>query len=79
MSLNPRLNGAEKLLLEDKVDITLNKDNQIEAKVEGSGVNHYVVINKVMEKCTCTWFSKNQGERGACKHILAVKKKAKLN
>lgn len=79
LSLNPRLKGAEKLLLEDKVDITLNKDNQIEAKVEGSGVNHYVVINKVMEKCTCTWFNKNQGERGACKHILAVKKKAKLN
>ena len=28
------------------------------------------------ERCTCTWFSSNQGERGACKHILAVKKLA---
>ena len=79
MSLNPRLKGAEKLLLEGKVEITLKKDNAIEAKVEGSGVQHYVIIKGDTQKCTCTWFSKNQGERGACKHILAVKKKAKDN
>lgn len=79
MSLNPRLKGAEKLLLEGKVEIILKKDNEIEAKVEGSGVQHYVIIKGDTQKCTCTWFSKNQGERGACKHILAVKKKAKDN
>ena len=79
MSLNPRLKGAEKLLLEDKVEIILKRDNEIEAKVEGSGVQHYVIIKGDTQKCTCTWFSKNQGERGACKHILAVKKKAKDN
>ncbi|WP_405575492.1 SWIM zinc finger family protein [Winogradskyella sp. Asnod2-B02-A] len=79
MSLNPRLKGAEKLLLEGKVEIILKKDNEIEAKVEGSGVQHYVIIKGDTQKCTCTWFSKNQGERGACKHILAVKKKAKNN
>ena len=45
-------------------------------EVEGSGVLHYVVLGK-NEKCTCTWFSRNQGERGACKQILAVKKKIK--
>lgn len=77
MSLNPRLKGAEKLLEDDKVNIILKNDNEIEAKVEGSGVQHYVVIKGDIQKCTCTWFSKNQGERGACKHILAVKKKAK--
>ncbi|WP_179318167.1 SWIM zinc finger family protein [Winogradskyella helgolandensis] len=79
MSLNPRLKGAEKLLLEGKVEIILKKDNEIEARVEGSGVQHYVIIKGDTQKCTCTWFSKNQGERGACKHILAVKKKAKDN
>lgn len=79
MSLNPRLKGAEKLLLEGKVEIILKKDNEIEAKVEGSGVQHYVIIKGDTQKCTCTWFSKNQGERGACKHILAVKKTAKNN
>lgn len=77
LSLNPRLKGAEKLLEENKVEITQKTDNEIEAKVEGSGVHHYVAIKGDSQKCTCTWFSRNQGERGACKHILAVKKKAK--
>lgn len=79
LSLNPRLKGAEKLLEENKVNITLKNDNEIEAQVEGSGVQHYVVLKGDLQKCTCTWFSKNQGERGACKHILAVKKKANSN
>jgi len=45
--------------------------------VAGSGgVRHTVILDRESEKerCTCTWFSSNQGERGACKHILAVKK-----
>lgn len=79
LSLNPRLKGAEKLLEDDKVQIILKEDHTIEAKVEGSGVQHYVSINNNIQKCTCTWYSKNQGERGVCKHILAVKKKVKSN
>jgi len=75
ISLNPRLKDAEKLLSENKVEIILQTDNRVEGKVQGSGVNHFVVLEGDAEKCTCTWFSKHQGERGACKHILAVKKK----
>lgn len=75
LSLNPRLKDAEKLLLENKVEITLQTDNRVEAKVQGTGVNHFIVLEGDAEKCTCTWFSKHQGERGLCKHILAVKKK----
>jgi hypothetical protein len=75
LSLNPRLKDAEKLLQEDKVEITLQSDNRIEARVAGTGVNHFVVLEGDTEKCTCTWYSKHQGERGLCKHILAVKKK----
>jgi len=74
LSLNPRLKGVEKLLEQGKVHITKNDGQKVEARVEGSGVLHYVVLDE-NEKCTCTWFSRNQGERGACKHILAVKKK----
>lgn len=74
MSLNPRLKDAEKLLLEGKVNIISRQDDKIEAQVEGSGVKHIVILNGDKEQCTCTWFSKNQGERGICKHILAVKK-----
>jgi len=74
MSLNPRLKDAEKLLLEGKVKIISRQDDKIEAQVEGTGVRHVVILNGDKERCTCTWFSKNQGERGICKHILAVKK-----
>lgn len=79
LSLNPRLKGVEKLLSEDKVEITLNEGDRVEAKVEGSGVYHYVLIHGQTQKCTCAWFSQNQGGRGACKHILAAKKKVKSN
>lgn len=74
LSLNPRMKDAEKLLAEGKVEIILRNDTRIEAKVEGSGVHHTVLLEGDQERCTCTWFSKHQGERGVCKHILAVKK-----
>ena len=75
LSLNPRMKDAEKLLEENKVEIISKSDNRIEAKVAGSGVSHSVIIEGESERCTCTWFSRHQGERGLCKHILAVKKK----
>lgn len=74
MSLNPRLKDAEKLLQDGKVQIVKREDNKVEARVEGSGVTHVVIFSAGQEQCTCTWFSRNQGERGVCKHILAVKK-----
>jgi len=77
LSLNPRLKNAEKLLKENKVHIIKRDGDKIEANVEGSGVKHYIIIKNNTQKCTCTWYSRNQGERGVCKHILAVKKKAK--
>lgn len=75
ISLNPRLKDAEKLIEEEKVRIIQKTDNRVEANVEGSGVTHTVILEGDKERCTCTWFSRNQGERGNCKHILAVKKK----
>lgn len=74
MSLNPRLKDAEKLLQEGKVVIVQKTADKVEAQVEGSGVKHTVILSGDKEQCTCTWFSKNQGERCICKHILAVKK-----
>lgn len=75
LSLNPRLKDAEKLLAEGKVHILQRDADRVEASVKGSGVDHVVVLNNGQERCTCTWYSKNQGQRGSCKHILAVKKK----
>lgn len=75
LSLNPRMKDAEKLLAENKVDIVSRTHNRVEAKVEGSGVHHMVLLEGEKERCTCTWFSRHQGDRGPCKHMLAVKKK----
>jgi hypothetical protein len=74
MGLNPRMKNAEKLLAEGKVEIVDRKPERIEAKVLGSGIYHTVVLEAERHRCTCTWYAKNQGERGLCKHVLAVKK-----
>lgn len=75
LSLNPRMKDAEKLLAENKVEIVSRTDDRVEARVMGSGVHHMVVLEGERERCTCTWFSRHQGDRGLCKHVLAVKKK----
>lgn len=78
LSLNPRMKDAEKLLMENKVHILAQTGSRVEATVNGSGVNHTIILDHEAEKCTCTWFSNHQGDRGPCKHILAVKKKLTL-
>lgn len=73
LQLNPRMKDAEKLLEENKVLILQNEHDRVDARVEGSGMQHTVIIDQGKARCTCTWYAKNQGERGPCKHILAVK------
>ena len=75
LSLNPRLKGAENLIKENKVTIKVQEADRIEANVNGTnGFDHFVLLKNGAEKCTCLWYTQNQGERGSCKHILAVKK-----
>ena len=42
------------------------------AWVAGSGVEHRVRIGPEGASCTCPWFGRHRGERGPCKHVLAV-------
>lgn len=74
IGLNPRLKNAEKLIEEGKVEFLNHHKKRTEARVKGTGVHHTVIIGEEKERCTCEWFSKYQGERGPCKHVLAVKK-----
>ncbi|GAB5525457.1 MAG: SWIM zinc finger domain-containing protein [Roseivirga sp.] len=74
ISLNPRLKSALKLLEDGKVKITSRSGTRVEAEVEGSGVLHMVLLEEQQERCTCTWYARHQGERGDCKHLMAVKK-----
>lgn len=77
MGLNPRIKGAEKLIADNKVKIVNLADGYVKARVEGSGVNHTVIIEGEKARCTCAWYSRHQGERGACKHVLAARKMTK--
>jgi len=72
--MQPRLSNARKL-------IDANKISQISAaaqnapaifEVVGTGTTHRVRIEEDGGACTCPWFSKYQGQRGPCKHILAA-------
>jgi hypothetical protein len=42
-------------------------------EVAGTDVMHLVRLRADGDKCTCAWFSKHQGQRGPCKHILAAR------
>lgn len=73
LSLNPRLKNAKKLVSQESVQFIKNEADYIEARVEGSGVQHTVIIQGDQSRCTCNWHTNHQGKRGLCKHILAVK------
>lgn len=73
LSLNPRLKNAKKLIENDEVKFLQNTAGYIEALVKGSGVQHKVVIEAGQQRCTCDWYTKYQGKRGICRHVLAVK------
>jgi len=70
--LQPRLKDARELVAEKGVRVMSGKSGQIEAYVRGTDVEHRVRETADGMKCTCPWYSKNQGQRGPCKHILAV-------
>jgi predicted nucleic acid-binding Zn finger protein len=70
--LQPRLVNARKLLANGDVRVTRQNQDQTEALVQGTDVEHFVRISETESKCTCPWYAKHQGQRGPCKHILAV-------
>ncbi len=71
--LQPRLLNARKLVEEELVRIVSRTEEKTEAYVKGKDVEHRVLIENSRARCTCLWSSKHQGERGECKHILAVR------
>jgi SWIM zinc finger len=78
-ALHPRLLDARKLAAEKRVRIVsqtgAGDDLRAEAYVQGTDVEHRVRLQPDPEgdKCTCPWYGKHQGDRGPCKHVLAVR------
>jgi hypothetical protein len=71
-ALHPRLRNARKLVDEEGVRIVRQDEEAVEAYVKGSGVEHRVRLGPDSARCSCPWYAKNQGDRGPCKHVLAV-------
>lgn len=72
--LQPRLKGARKLVEQGEiVRVEAVPEGDIVYQVPGTGTLHRVAIREAQDSCTCPWFSKNQGQRGPCKHILAAR------
>jgi len=72
--MHPRLLGARRLV----------EDGGVELEADGtatvrSGEAEYVVrTDGDRMRCTCAWFAKHRGERGPCKHVLAVEHARRL-
>jgi hypothetical protein len=77
--LQPRLVAAKKLLAAGGVkpatptrSVSEGTSGAVEFVVAGSGIEHRVRIADDGSRCTCPWYSKYQGQRGPCKHVLAA-------
>lgn len=71
--LQPRMLNARKLIEEESVQIVKHAADRVEAYVKAKETEHRVIIESDRARCTCLWSSKHQGQRGECKHILAVR------
>ena len=73
-ALQPRLQDARELLATGGVAILADLgEGDFDVGVQGTGVRHHVRLRADGDRCTCPWFSKYQGERGPCKHVLAAR------
>jgi hypothetical protein len=73
-SLQPRLKDARKLLADGRVAILSDLGGgSFDLGVGGTDVTHHVRLRPAGDRCTCPWFSKHQGDRGPCKHVLAAR------
>ncbi len=68
-TLNPRLEGARKLLVGGAVQLTGTR-----AVVRSGDATHVVRLVADDElTCTCPWYAQHGSSRGPCKHVLAVR------
>jgi SWIM zinc finger len=66
-AMHPRLLGAQQLVDEGAVFL-----GDGSATVTSGDADHLVRWDDSGARCTCAWFARHRGQRGACKHVLAV-------
>ncbi|MCZ8105056.1 MAG: SWIM zinc finger domain-containing protein [Burkholderiales bacterium] len=70
--MQPRLGHARQIVETGKVRRVGYSTEPTKFEVDGTGTVHLVSLSESGDSCTCPWFSKYQGQRGACKHVLAA-------
>ena len=71
--LQPRLRDARRLVERAAVRIESSGDSGLVAWVAGAGgVEYRVRSTPEGWSCTCPWYGRHRGDRGPCKHVLAV-------
>lgn len=71
-ALQPRLINARKLVEAGGIRRLDENTESLIYLVPGTDTTHRVQLETSEDRCTCPWFSKYQGARGPCKHILAA-------
>jgi hypothetical protein len=66
--MHPRLLGARELV--EQGAVRFHEDGA--ATVRSEDADYVVRVEGSIAHCTCAWFAKHRGERGPCKHVLAV-------
>jgi hypothetical protein len=72
-ALQPRLVDARSIVADGSIRLGARTGGEQEVWVRGTDVEHLVRVTSDDARCTCPWFSRNQGARGPCKHILAAR------
>jgi hypothetical protein len=67
--MHPRLLAARKLV--DEGAVVLDESGE-DASVRSGEAEYRVRFEDGVARCTCAWFARHRGERGHCKHVLAV-------
>ena len=71
--LQPRLRAARRLVEQGAVRIDTAGDSDVAAWVTGAGGIEYRIRSTADGwTCTCPWYGRHRGDRGPCKHVLAV-------
>ena len=65
--MHPRLLAARELVEQGAVRL-----HDGGATVRSGEADYDVRVEDGVARCTCAWFAKHRGERGPCKHVLAV-------
>lgn len=72
-SQQPRLKAARELAASGTCRIVKQEQGEAHLQIPGTDVWHFVRLQLEGDRCTCRWFSRYQGQRGPCKHILAAR------